>query len=173
MDSPNIHKRWVEDAIRSKHMTEFDYNSFREISIILTTPMADVKKAYQIGFDRNVVLKYLRDDQYKIETEYYKSFSREIRNLTRLNEFDNKNIVRSNEDFETHDYLEYLDSESIVYIDPLLLSTYGRKDESSDSYSLGVLLWEISSGIPFFSDRLNLDKEVLMNELISGSRENP
>ncbi|CAG8578080.1 9358_t:CDS:2, partial [Acaulospora morrowiae] len=94
MDSPTIHKRWIEDAISSKHMTEFDYNSFREISIVLTTPMANVKKAYQIGFDRNVIIKCLRDDQYKIEYEYYRSFTREVQNLTRLNEFDNKNIVR-------------------------------------------------------------------------------
>ncbi|CAG8577643.1 17942_t:CDS:2, partial [Acaulospora morrowiae] len=77
MDSSTTHKRWIEEAIHNRHMTEFDYNSFREINTILTTPIVDVKKAYQIGFDRNVILKYLRDDQYKIENEYYRNFTRE------------------------------------------------------------------------------------------------
>ncbi|CAG8539935.1 14079_t:CDS:2 [Acaulospora morrowiae] len=94
MNSSAIHNKWVEDAIRSRYVTEFDHYSFREIEIILTTPLTDIKKAYQIGFDRNVVLKYLREEQYKVEDVYHKNFLREVRNLARLNEFNNENIVK-------------------------------------------------------------------------------
>ncbi|CAG8506029.1 15677_t:CDS:2 [Acaulospora morrowiae] len=78
MDSSAIHNKWVEDAIRSRYVTEFDHHSFGEIKIISTTPLTDIKKAYQIGFDRNVVLKYLKEEQYKVEDEYHKNFLREV-----------------------------------------------------------------------------------------------
>ncbi|CAG8568702.1 15572_t:CDS:2 [Acaulospora morrowiae] len=94
MDSSAIHNKWIEDAIRSRYVTEFDHHSLREIDIISTTPLADIKKAYQIGFDRNVALKYLREEHFKTVSGYHKNFSREVRNLTRLNEFNNENIVR-------------------------------------------------------------------------------
>jgi serine/threonine protein kinase len=57
----------------------------------------------------------------------------------------------------------------ISYIDPKLLEDYSYKyNKSSDIYSLGVLMWEISSGYPPFVDE---DDNVLRFHLIDGRRE--
>ncbi|CAG8781939.1 11774_t:CDS:2, partial [Acaulospora morrowiae] len=56
--------------------------------------LSGIKKAYQIEFERNVALKYLKDDGHKSEEEYYRNFIREIQILTKLNAVNNKNIIR-------------------------------------------------------------------------------
>jgi serine/threonine protein kinase len=65
--------------------------------------------------------------------------------------------------------------ENIAYIDPQRMKKLGNKnDEKSDVYSVGVLLWEISSGKkPFesyvrFHDQLSLTLHIL-----DGNRETP
>ncbi|CAG8782966.1 12768_t:CDS:2, partial [Acaulospora morrowiae] len=56
--------------------------------------LSGIKKAYQIEFDRNVALKYLKNDSHKSEDEYYRSFFREVQILTKLNAVNNENIIR-------------------------------------------------------------------------------
>jgi serine/threonine protein kinase len=59
--------------------------------------------------------------------------------------------------------------EMIGYIEPQCLrnSAY-RRDKASDVYSLGVLLWEISSGIPPFNNMEIMD---IAREVFQGKRE--
>ncbi|EXX63531.1 Bck1p [Rhizophagus irregularis DAOM 197198w] len=59
----------------------------------------------------------------------------------------------------------------ISYIDPKLLENCSYKyDKKSDIYSLGVLMWELSSGCPPFN---NEDLILLRINLICGAREDP
>ncbi|GBC05825.1 hypothetical protein RclHR1_06450003 [Rhizophagus clarus] len=59
----------------------------------------------------------------------------------------------------------------IQYIEPQCLKVVGyRKDKKSDIYSLGVLLWEISSGRHPF---LQIDIYILQFHIVNGNREEP
>ncbi|PKY54648.1 kinase-like protein, partial [Rhizophagus irregularis] len=62
----------------------------------------------------------------------------------------------------------------IGYIEPLCFSNkkYYKKDKKSDIYSLGVLLWEISSGQPPFSNYLE-DKMLTYRIRFENLREEP
>ena len=59
----------------------------------------------------------------------------------------------------------------IPYIDPKVLmnSNNLKLNEKSDIYSIGVLLWEISSGIPPFNEKTN--KISLIYDISQGQRE--
>ncbi|RIA88660.1 kinase-like domain-containing protein [Glomus cerebriforme] len=58
----------------------------------------------------------------------------------------------------------------IAYIDPKLFEDHSYKyDNKSDIYSLGVLMWELSSGKPPFADEKN--ENILKYQLIDGRRE--
>ncbi|POG83076.1 kinase-like domain-containing protein [Rhizophagus irregularis DAOM 181602=DAOM 197198] len=60
----------------------------------------------------------------------------------------------------------------ISYIDPKLLEDYTYKyNDKSDIYSLGVLMWELSSGYPPFIN--NENENLLRIHLIGGRREEP
>ncbi|PKY29476.1 kinase-like protein [Rhizophagus irregularis] len=60
----------------------------------------------------------------------------------------------------------------VPYIDPKVLESGSYKyEKKSDIYSLGVLMWELSSGYPPFHD--NEDLIVLKIRLIEGIREDP
>jgi serine/threonine protein kinase len=60
----------------------------------------------------------------------------------------------------------------IVYIDPKVLENFSYKyDKKSNIYSLGVLMWELSSGrSPFINEKNGSD---LMYHLVNGYREKP
>ncbi|UZO10568.1 uncharacterized protein OCT59_002148 [Rhizophagus irregularis] len=62
---------------------------------------------------------------------------------------------------------------SIPYIDPKRLENYLYEyNEKSDIYSLGVLIWELSSGRPPFTDKI-ISGNLLIIDLINGLREEP
>ncbi|PKK67520.1 kinase-like protein [Rhizophagus irregularis] len=61
----------------------------------------------------------------------------------------------------------------IAYVDPKRLENYLYEyNEKSDIYSLGILMWEISSGKPPFADG-NISENLLKYDLINGHREEP
>ncbi|CAB5347369.1 unnamed protein product [Rhizophagus irregularis] len=61
----------------------------------------------------------------------------------------------------------------VAYIDPKRLENYLYEyNDKSDIYSLGVLMWELSSGRPPFADE-NISDNLLRIDLISGRREVP
>ncbi|RGB32671.1 kinase-like domain-containing protein, partial [Rhizophagus diaphanus] len=61
----------------------------------------------------------------------------------------------------------------IAYVDPKRLDNCSYEyNEKSDIYSLGVLMWEISSGNPPFADGY-ISENLLKIDLIGGRREKP
>ncbi|RGB33709.1 kinase-like domain-containing protein, partial [Rhizophagus diaphanus] len=67
-------------------------------------------------------------------------------------------------------------SEKIVYVEPRYLRNPSyERDMKSDIYSLGVLLWELSSERPPFLDctQKEFDLDHIKNKLLNGEREEP
>ncbi|CAG8718135.1 40179_t:CDS:10 [Gigaspora margarita] len=62
--------------------------------------------------------------------------------------------------------------ENVAYVDPKRFDPDSKLNESSDIYSLGVILWEISSGRPAFLNH-GLDIDKLKDSLIRNERESP
>ncbi len=60
----------------------------------------------------------------------------------------------------------------IPYFDPQRLKKGYKPNKKSDVYSVGVLLWELTSGKPPFSD-LNASRNTLMFSISEGTREKP
>ncbi len=64
----------------------------------------------------------------------------------------------------------------LPYIDPHNFKKEpdnNRPDKKSDVYSVGVLLWEISSGRKPFESCDDFQKLTLMTEILNGKRETP
>ncbi|CAG8615468.1 12123_t:CDS:1, partial [Racocetra fulgida] len=60
----------------------------------------------------------------------------------------------------------------VAYVEPQCFIQYGKNgklDERSDIYSLGVLMWELTSGTPPFSDIMN--KYAISIKIFLGDRE--
>ncbi|CAG8752418.1 3852_t:CDS:1, partial [Cetraspora pellucida] len=65
--------------------------------------------------------------------------------------------------------------ENVAYVDPKWFDTAinHKHDKSSDIYSLGVILWEISSSQIPFNNRFEKNIEHLQSALLNGMRETP
>jgi serine/threonine protein kinase len=60
----------------------------------------------------------------------------------------------------------------VPYTDPQLFK-YQKASKKSDVYSVGVLLWEISSGQKPFKSDDNCNQAVLIYKILDGKRETP
>ena len=60
----------------------------------------------------------------------------------------------------------------VPYFDPQCFKQGHKPNKKSDVYSVGVLLWELTSGKPPFSD-LNVSRNTLMFSISEGTREKP
>ncbi|CAG8720405.1 2786_t:CDS:2, partial [Cetraspora pellucida] len=102
-----------------------------------------------------------------------------------LRNLSSKNIINDNGKFVITDFnsavsLESLEElttikiteKNVAYMDPKIFNRADTVNKSSDIYSLGVILWEISSGRPPFSNN-QLNIEEFMRTLELGKRELP
>ncbi|CAG8540846.1 985_t:CDS:2 [Acaulospora morrowiae] len=57
--------KWFDYAIDNGIITEVNYDSLKKVEPFLITSLSCIKKAYQTEFNRNIALKYLKDDGHK------------------------------------------------------------------------------------------------------------
>jgi hypothetical protein len=92
-----------------------------------------------------------------------------------------RNVLVNNDviiitDLSLHNQVTEIVSEYIVYVEPQYLRNPSyERDMKSDIYSLGVLLWELSSGHPPFFDYMQkvFGLTQIENKLLNGEREEP
>ena len=61
----------------------------------------------------------------------------------------------------------------VAYVDPQCFRKRQKANKESDVYSVGVLLWEISSGQKPFKSYDSLYPGILLIEILEGKREDP
>ncbi len=72
--------------------------------------------------------------------------------------------------FVTGNTLSFEFAGIVPYLDPQCLRKGYKPNKKSDIYSVGVLLWELTSGKAPFSN-LNVDRNTLMFSISEGTRE--
>ncbi|RHZ88802.1 hypothetical protein Glove_21g166 [Diversispora epigaea] len=249
MSTSGSKKDLLQYAIKNRLITTFDYNTFKDITLISRGGFGQVERAYAKNLQKSVALKSLHD--LNKNEEFYEKFMREFINNDAINNNDNivrflgvstdpskekyylvfqyaedgdlgtylrnnfnelnwkakinmaKDITRGlyhihqanivHRDLHSKNILvhegklmisdlglsESLDTNSksllfgmVAYTDPEYLKNMMtfRRNKSSDIYSLGVLLWELSSGKPPFQGIPILETAKMVT---SGLREEP
>ncbi|RHZ88805.1 hypothetical protein Glove_21g163 [Diversispora epigaea] len=249
MSTSGSKKDLLQYAIKNRLITTFDYNTFKDITLIARGGFGQVERAYAKNLQKSVALKSLHD--INKNEEFYEKFMREFINNNATNNHDNvvrflgvstdpskekyylvfqyaedgdlgtylrnnfnelnwkakinmaKDITRGlhyihqtnivHRDLHSKNILVHegklmisdlglsksLDTNSkslvggiVAYTDPEYLKNMMtfKRNKSSDIYSLGVLLWELSSGKPPFQGIPILETAKMVT---SGLREEP
>ncbi|CAG8491006.1 6744_t:CDS:2 [Funneliformis mosseae] len=163
---------WVENGIANHHIIYHDYEEFQRIQRIDTEGSSNVYKANWKSKNTIVTLK-----SFGTKNCITKNFVNELQLLHQVNP--HENIIRFF-GITKRTSLTDLSSDpgTLAYTDPQYLrmqaSTNGKFQyeiiKKSDVYSVGILLWEISSGRPPFE---TYNKDALFLELLNGKRETP
>ncbi|GBC07027.1 hypothetical protein RclHR1_00720036 [Rhizophagus clarus] len=193
-----MEQTWLEKAIRKKHINFHKYEYFENIEIVGRGAFGKVSKAEWANRDMYIAIKSIKLFS-DADEDTWKNFIKEVIILKNHRKVDyHKNIIRFygiSKDPTLNEYLMILEYANqadlglskqladisngineikgvIPYIDPQALKNNDYKlDKKSDVYSVGVLLWEISSGRPPFEKSIN--KASMMLSIVSGNREKP
>ncbi|CAG8520069.1 436_t:CDS:10 [Dentiscutata erythropus] len=145
--SPEFSER-LEEYLISKEIKSFNYSQFKNVKRIGEGGYA---VAYSAIFEGQIyALKSLKTDL-KFEEEEFKQFKREAVLFTKTSKAGAKGLP--------------------AYVEPQCYINYEEEieiNEQSDIYSLGVLFWELTSGIPPFN---NLKKDDIPFKIALNERE--
>ncbi|PKY56329.1 GGDEF-domain-containing protein [Rhizophagus irregularis] len=137
----------MDTLISHRALKEFNYNDFEHVEVMSN----EIKKAY-IEPQGRVIIKYIHESD---ENKYYKKLIREVMNLKDIDQ--NKNVMRFygitrgfspsvSLDYPPDPVEEISDPEDDIYVDSVCPNADYKYNKSSDIYSLGLILWKISSG---------------------------
>ncbi|CAG8576426.1 11066_t:CDS:2 [Acaulospora morrowiae] len=157
------------DLFQKERITFYPYKEFEQIEKIGDGSCGSVFKAMLKNTERTVVIRSVPlSDEFKLQDLVNEDSQNVLihRGHVRISDL---GISRRMAEFSN---LLVKSLGSFQYMDPQVLEillSIGHK-KSSDIYSLGVLLWEISSGrVPFESEEM--DNNDLIKEIVKGRRE--
>ncbi|CAB4476387.1 unnamed protein product [Rhizophagus irregularis] len=156
---------WIEEAIVKEHLKYYEYNQFNDIQQIGSGGFGKVYRAKWKNFEHLALKSFINP-----ESNTVKEIVREIK-LQRDADYSN-NIIRFHgiSKFKSENRMNYMLELSIMTCTRAIEPRYPL-NEKSDIYSIGVLLWEISSGQPPFKDG-QYDIGLVLN-IMQGLRETP
>ncbi|CAG8520850.1 20779_t:CDS:2 [Cetraspora pellucida] len=147
-------EEWMDGSINIKEISQnseifHQYDKFENFEVIGNGSRGVIRKAFSITYQKNVVLKEISQSQ-----NY--SLRELINDVQKYQKIDNHDNILKLFGLTTQEYLQNIKTFKLT--------------KRSDIYSLGVLFWELSSGmIPFESETLS-DLN-LLNSIIQGKRE--
>ncbi|CAG8468735.1 14362_t:CDS:2 [Acaulospora morrowiae] len=150
-------KQWLEKAIEERYVKCIEFSRFKNIQEIGTGAFGKVSRAEWVtgGVKLTVALKSINAFDYSQDNdEIYKEFIKELSNQINF-----------------HPYiLKFFCVSRKAYFDPHCHDPKIPRNEKSDVFSLGVLLWELSSGrTPFFGK----SRQEILSCIAKGGRETP
>ncbi|CAG8481302.1 13511_t:CDS:2 [Acaulospora morrowiae] len=132
---------WLEEEIKNGRVNSFNYNQFTILKEIGTGGFGIVECAEWKVFERKVALKRLKNSQPQLDELSLKEFIREIRLLRKISVHPNVikflGIMKGGNTCSLKGMMGFVDPQ--CYLTPGFI-----RNEKSDVYSYGVILWEIS-----------------------------
>ncbi|KAF0512890.1 kinase-like protein [Gigaspora margarita] len=165
---------WLEVTIKQKYISTFDYGSFKDWKVIGNGGFGVVHSAQSSKIGKTVALKslyYNKDDDHSLDN-FIKEHDGNILvdngrlmisdfGLSKSLDNNSKSIAGGTTAFSDPQYLQDQSLDQPLY----------KRDKPSDIYSLGVLFWELSSGVPPFK---NIESQIrIALRVIKGGRETP
>ncbi|CAB4391611.1 unnamed protein product [Rhizophagus irregularis] len=192
IENTNKSNTWIEEVIDKEYLNYYEYNQFNNIQKIGAGDFGKVYRANLKNSEKFFALKSF----FNLDNINMKEIVRELKIQHEVDFHDNIIRYHGISKFESENHhinyilvMEYADSgslrnylkdnfEMIPYVDPKIYNNNNNQttqmfslNEKSDIYSIGVLLWEISSGLPPFYAK---DKQYDVNltlEIAQGLRE--
>ncbi|GET61959.1 kinase-like domain-containing protein [Rhizophagus irregularis DAOM 181602=DAOM 197198] len=155
-DTDNKWIQWIKDGIANEYINYHDYNEFQDMECIGVG-----------GFDSGTLKDYLKNNFNKLGWNVKLQFAIQIADVVAC--MHQKNIVHC--DLNTNNILAH--QNKIKLINFGLSRRDGRsRNKKSDVYSVGILLWEISTGRQPFESYNNIhDETALILLILNGKRE--